>query len=127
MANFNFTRLINKYSREFTVISKGEGYYDAAGEYVDGTQTETKLYGAIIGFAESKRYRSEGTLTEQDKALHMLQPIDNALLGATVIFNGDKYRIETQKGKDNAEFTGVYSYTLKFVSAFNEKDGGDNG
>ena len=122
MQYFNFSNLIRKYTRPFTVITKGEGYYDDSGDYVDGTQTETTLYGAIIGFAEKKIYRSEGTLTEQDKALHMLTPIDEALMGATVIFNGNKYRIETQKGKDNAEFTGVYSYTLKYLSAFGGVD-----
>lgn len=119
MAYFNFSNLINKYSRDFTVISKSEGDYNTAGDYVNGTLTETTLRGAIIGFSESKVHRSEGTLTTMDKALHMLTPIDSALMGAEVIFNGNKYRIETQKGKDNADFTGCYSYTLKWLSAFN--------
>jgi hypothetical protein len=38
----------------------------------------------------------------------------------------NKYTIEEQKGKDNAEFTGVYSYTLKYVSAFDTKEGGSS-
>ena len=58
-----------------------------------------------------------------DKALHLLEPLDNALIGATVVFNGEKYRIETQKGKDNADFTGCYSYTLKWTSAFKKEKG----
>lgn len=124
MSFYNFQRLIKKYSREFTVISKGKPTLNAAGDRVSGETTETILCGAIIGFAERKIYRSEGNLTEQDKALHMLEPIDNALIGATVIFKGNEYKIQEQRGKDNAEFTGVYSYTLKWVSAF--KGGGDN-
>ncbi len=120
MAYFDFSRLIQKYSREFTVITKGEKTLNAVGEWEYGTSSETTLKGAIIGYAENKVHRSEGNLSTMDKALHMLEPIDNALMGATVIFNGDKYRIETQKGKDNAEFTGCYSYTLKYVSAFTE-------
>lgn len=120
MQYFNFRNLIRKYSREFTVVIKGEKELNAAGDWVYGENKQITLYGAIIGFAERKIFRAEGTLTEQDKALHMLQPIENALIGSTVIFNGNVYRLETQKGKDNADFTGVYSYTLKFQSAFNE-------
>ena len=59
-------------------------------------------------------------LTAKDKVLHTLSEIDNALMGATVIFKNNKYSIETQKGKDNADFTGCYSYILKWVSAFDE-------
>lgn len=119
MAYFNFSNLINKYSREFKVITESEGYYDKKGDYVKGATTETTLYGAIIGFSENKVHRSEGNISTMDKALHTLTPIDNALMGGTVIFNGDRYSIETQKGKDNADFTGCYSYTLKYISAFN--------
>lgn len=123
MAYFNFRNLINKYSRDFTLISDGEKTLNDAGDYVTGPQTKTTLRGAIIGFTESKIHRSEGNLSSMDKALHMLTPIDNALMGSTVIFNGNKYKIEAQKGKDNAEFTGEYSYTLKWVSAFKETEG----
>lgn len=91
-----------------------------AGVYVEGTPTKTELYGAIIGFSQNKVHRSEGNLSAMDKALHMLSPIDNALIGATIIFEGNKYKIETQRGESNAEFTGVYSYTLKHISAFKE-------
>lgn len=122
MSFYNFQRLIRKYSRDFTVVSKGKSTVNAAGDRVSGETTETTLSGAIIGYAERKIYRSEGNLSEKDKALHMLEPIDNALMGATVIFKGNKYSIQEQKGKDNAEFTGVYSYTLKWVSAFKEGD-----
>lgn len=125
MAHFNFQRLINKYSRKFTLISESEGEYNRAGKWQDGITTETELEGAILGYAESKIHRSEGTLTANDKVLHTLTPIDNALMGGKVIFNGNLYSIETQKGKDNADFTGVYSYTLKYVSAF-DKGGGNN-
>ena len=124
MSFYNFQRLIKKYSREFTVISKGKPTLNKAGDRVSGETTKTTLCGAIIGFAENKIYRPEGNITEKDKALHMLEPIDNALMGATVIFKGNEYKIQAQRGKDNAEFTGVYSYTLKWVSAF--KGGGDN-
>lgn len=118
MAYFDFSGIIQEYSRDFTVLGKGKGDYNDAGDYVGGGTTEIKLRGAIIGYSSSKIHRSEGTLTAKDKVLHMLEPIENALMGAFVVFKGNKYRIEEQKGADNAEFTGVYSYSLKWVSAF---------
>lgn len=124
MAYFDFRRLVNKYSRSFTVITKGKGGYNKAGDYVNGETTETVLKGAIIGLNEKKIYRSGGTLTEQDRALYMLQPLDNALMSSTVLFQGNLYRIEAEQGGGNADFTNVWAYTLKYVSAFNEKGGG---
>lgn len=120
MPYFNFSNLIKKYSRPFTIISEGKGGKNAAGDYVKGETIKNELTGAIIGFSENKVHRSEGNLTAMDKALHTLTPIDNALIGAAVVFNGNKYKIETQKGKDNADFTGCWSYTLKYISAFTE-------
>ncbi len=125
MSFFNFNRLITKYSREIKIIKKGEKTLNNAGDWEYSEPTEIMLYGAIMGFSESKIQRSEGALTANDKALHILQPIDNALMGATIVFNGNNYRLETQKGKDNAEFTGCYSYTLKWVSAFKEGESDD--
>lgn len=114
---FHFERLIDKYSREFTAAyTTGGGGYDDKGDYISGEVVKETLTGAIINFKESKIYRAEGTLTTQDKRLFMLQPLKGALIGATVIDNGNKYRIEEET--ENAMFTGVYSYVLRWVSAF---------
>ena len=113
---FDFVRLISKYRCSFKATYKTEGYYDDSGDFVDGDTIEETLSGAIINFKESKVYRSEGTLTAQDKRLFMLQPLKRPLLGATVIHNGNTYRIEDKS--ENAVFTGVWAYTLKWVSAF---------
>lgn len=120
MQNFDFSGLIDKYETDFTVISEGKGGYDDSGEYVKGVITEQQMRGAIIAYSEEKVYRSEGTLTKQDRLLIMQEPIDKALHGAVVLYKNQKYRIEDNT--ENAEFTGVYQYTLKYVSAFN-KDG----
>ena len=120
MAFFNFKNLITKYSREIKVVKEGEKALNDVGDWEYAEPTETTLYGAIMGLTESKIQRSDGMLTAKDKVLHTLSEIDNALMGATVIFKNNKYCIETQKGKDNADFTGCYSYTLKWVSAFDE-------
>lgn len=117
MSYFHFERLINKYSREFTATYKtGGGRYDDKGDYTSGEVVKETLTGAIINFKESKTYRAEGTLKTQDKRLFMLQPLKSALIGATVIDNGNEYRIE--EATENAMFTGVYSYVLRWVSAF---------
>lgn len=118
MAYFNFARLIEKYNCEFTAVIQSEGYYDDSGEWVKGEETEIPMTGAIIGFKESKIFRSDGTLTAKDKHLFMLQPFDKALKGATVIYKGEKYNVEAET--ENADFTGVYAYVLKYVSAFDK-------
>lgn len=119
MANFNFVRLVNKYSTEFTAIIPSKGYYNDAGDYVQDAEQEITLTGAIIAHRESKIFRSEGTITQQDRALYTLKPLENALQGAKVIYKGNTYRIgETL---DNGEFTGVWYYNLKYVSAFDEE------
>lgn len=123
MAYFNFDDLITKYSREFILITEGEKNLNSLGEWEKGKSSETVLSGAVIGFSENKVHRSEGNLTAMDKALYTLEPIENALISGTVIFEGNKYKIETQKSKDNACFTGCYSCILKYIGAFNEDSG----
>lgn len=119
MAYFNFLRLIKKYYSEFELLVYENGYYDDKGEYIQDNATKTTLKGAIIGYKESKVYRSEGTLTSQDKRLFTFEPICAALLGANVIYKSKKYCIEAET--ENAKFTDIYTYNLKFISAFNEK------
>lgn len=119
MQYFNFRRLINKYKSEFKAITLIDGYYDDAGDWVKAQETKTEIYGAVISFKQSKIYRSEGTLTTKDKRLFTLEPIETALLGSKAIFESGVYSIEDET--ENAKFTGVYAYTLKYVSAFKEE------
>lgn len=113
---FDFSGLIDDYSSPFEVITHtGSGYNDA-GDWTEGAETRITLNGAIIAFAENKVLRSEGAVTTQDRKLHMLEKLPDALIGANVLFGGKKYRIQSEL--ENAEFTGVYSYLLKWVSAF---------
>lgn len=118
MQYYNFQRLIKKYSTNFTASIKSAGHYDEKGDYIDGDTVEKVLSGAIISMSENKIYRSSGLLTSNDKQLFMLQPLDRALLGATIIYKGRNYKVEQET--ENAEFTGVYSYVLKYVSAFEQ-------
>lgn len=118
MQQFNFEYLIKKYSTEFVIVTHSDGDYDEYGERQAGIETKTTLTGAIISHRQSKIFKSEGTLTEQDRALYMLSPLDKSLQGAKVIYEGQKYSISSEL--QNANFTGVYAYLLKFVSPFSE-------
>ena len=113
---FDFSGLIREYSNQFTVITHTESGYDEAGDWQDGQETRTEMTGAIIAFKESKVFRSEGTITAKDKRLFMEEKLPDALIGADAVYNGQKYMIESEL--ENAEFTGVYSYMLRWVSAF---------
>lgn len=118
MQYFNFSRLINKYKSSFVSITLADGYYNESGDWEKCETTETTIEGAIISFKESKVFRAEGTLTTNDKRLFMLQPLDDKLHGLKAIYDGKVYNIEDCT--ENAEFTGVWAYTLRYVSAFKE-------
>lgn len=115
---FDFSDLIQDYSTTFTVITHQEGYYDEKGDYQEKQEVRTELTGAIIAFKESKVFRSEGKITTKDKRLFMEQALPDALMGASVEHDGQKYMIESEL--ENAVFTGVYSYMLRWVSAFDK-------
>ena len=117
MGYFHFERLIEKYISDFTAIVLSEGHYDTdTGDYIKGEKKIIPMQGAIISFKESKVFRSEGTLTEKDKRLFVLEPIGAELQTSEVVYKDDLYKI--QECTENAQFTDVYAYTLKYVSAF---------
>lgn len=118
---FDFYSLISDFSDKFTVITYKDGGYDEAGMWQEGMEVRSEYTGAIISFKESKVFRSEGKITTKDKRLFMLQPLPEALTGADVVYNGQKYMIESEH--ENARFTGVYSYLLRYVSAFDYRGG----
>ena len=113
---FDFTDLIEAYANPFTVITNTDSGYNDAGDWTDGEETVVELTGAIIGFKESKVFRYEGAITAKDKRLFMVQRLPDALHGAKVRYQGQEYMIESEL--ENAEFTGVYSYFLRWVSSF---------
>ena len=117
---FDFSGLIADFSNVFTVITNKKGGYDDAGDYQAEQKKRTVMHGAITAYKQSKVYRSEGRITMQDKRLFMQEALPSALIGAEVLYNGQKYKIESET--ENAKFTGVYSYMLKWTSAFKEGD-----
>ena len=119
MQYFDFSRLIEKYSADLQVEIPAKGEYNARGEYVAGKPTTQTIRGAVISHRLSKVFRSEGTLTMQDKALFMLSELPEALQGASITDGKQTYHIADKL--ENGAFTGVYAYTLKFNSAFNKE------
>ena len=115
---FDFSGLIHDYENTFTVVVHKEAGYNAKGDWEDGREEKTEHTGAIISFRESKVHRSEGAITAKDKRLFTLYKLPDALVGADVIFRGQKYTLESEL--ENSEFTGIYSYLLKWVSAFDK-------
>lgn len=116
MQYMDFSELIEQHSTDFIAEIPSEGYYDDAGDWVIGEPKTVKLRGAIISHRESKIFRSEGALTGQDRALYMLYPLENALQLAKIIFDGKVFSVGDSL--NNGRFTGVWAYTLKYVSAF---------
>lgn len=120
---YNFSRLINKYSKDFVAIVPSEGgEWNDKGDYVANEPIKATLHGAIIAHRESKVFKSGGAITEQDKALYMLEPLESSLHGAEIVDGGKRYSVGSLL--ENSEFTGVWAYNLKYVSAF-DKEGGN--
>lgn len=118
MAYFDFENLIKQYMTDFKVIIPLDGAYNECGDWKPEAIEVVEKQGAIISHRQSKIFKSEGTLTQQDRALYMLEPIDISLEGAKVVHNGNLYTISSEL--ENAEFTGCYNYSLKYVSVFDE-------
>ncbi len=116
MAYFDFKRLITKYGKTFTVVIPGEGAY-FGGVWQEGEPARLEKFGAIMSLTENKLYQLGGTLTAQDRHLYMLEPIDAPLEGTRIEFEDNVYRIGENRAKGNEKFTGVWSYTLKWVSS----------
>lgn len=118
MNYYHFARLIKKYSTVFMVtIPKGNSV-DEYGEIVTEGTKRRQLKGAILSHRENKVYKSNGTITQQDKVLYMQNPLEKDLHGAEIVHNGKVYRIGNEL--ENACFTGIFSYGLTYVSVFNE-------
>ena len=121
---FDFKRIVKKYSVDFVALIPSEGgKWNDMGDWVAGEPKKVNLRGAIIAHRESKVFKSGGTITQQDRALYMLEPLESSLQGAEILFGGNSYSIGSLL--ENSEFTGVWAYNLKYCSAFDKE--GENG
>lgn len=110
MKLYNFTRLINKYSTDFTLIIPSDGHYEG-GIYKDGKPTTEIRAGAIVPLSQRKVYQSGGNYTAQDKELYTVKRIDRALLGGKILYKGEYYSVEEET--DYSDFGDVYHYMLR--------------
>lgn len=122
MQYHNYARLVQKYGKEITVIIPAKSELNDNGDYVKGEPQEVTIVGAVIRHRTSKVYRSEGTLTLKDFALYMTEQPNIELIGTKVICDKGEFSVESVL--DNSEFTGVWAYNLKYISAF-EGGGGE--
>lgn len=113
---FDFYRLIEKYSDEYIYQEESNGSY-VGGIWQGGNATETKKTGAILSYSLNKIYQSGGVLNQQDRVLYSYEPLS---LNAKVIYEGNKYNIESNEYAGNEKFTGFFVYSLKWVSSFDK-------
>ncbi|MDO5397060.1 MAG: hypothetical protein Q4G33_03940 [bacterium] len=110
MKLYNFTRLINKYSTNFTLIVPSEGQYEG-GIYKDGKPTTEIRAGAIVPLSQRKVYQLGGNYTAQDKELYTARRIEKALSGCKVLYKDVYYSVEEET--DYSDFGDVYHYMLR--------------
>lgn len=110
MKLYDFTRLINKYSTDFTLIVPSEGHYEG-GIYTESEATTEVLTGAVIPLSQRKIYQLGGNYTAQDKELYTTERIDKALFGGKVLYKGDYFSIEEEA--DYSDFADIYHYMLR--------------
>lgn len=111
---YNFDRLIDKYSVDFTLVTASEGSY-IDGHYVAGNTTAELVRGAIVPISDNKIYQSGGTLTTKDRQLYMRTPIEAPLKTTKVRYKNDEYNIE--QSTDFGDYANAYIYLLKWVSS----------
>lgn len=120
MQYFNFIRLVKKYSKEITVITLSDGYFDDKGDWIKNEKPNHVMQGAVIRHRTHKVFNSSGVLTENDYALYLTEKPVFDLVGTTVIVDDQKFKVQSKL--DNSEFTGVWSFNIRYISAFKEGD-----
>ena len=115
MSQFNFKRLIDKYSVMFELVIQDEGGYDELGRWQDGEAVTTTQKGALVVVPSQLIYQSGGRLTTFDRQLYISKSVEIPLK-AKVIYKGNTYHVESMNPfEDYADFN---SYILKAVSSF---------
>lgn len=122
MSYFNFNRLIEKYSKNFSVIPAARGRY-SGGVWEAEEGEEYVASGAVMPLSQNKLYQLGGAMKAQDRYLYMTEPIKSPLDGAKVRIENNVYKVEASRDNGREEFTGVYVYILKWVSVFDKAKG----
>lgn len=114
MSNYNFERLIKKYSK-FPVyeLKETEGYHDPnqGGIYIQGTIEEILIEGAAVVplSNDDLNYGEGGTYTTEDRKMYCYTKIEK---GTKIKFKDKDYTV--MESKDYEDFDiGLFIYILK--------------
>lgn len=122
MKLYDFNRLIDKYSSDFTLIKKSGKY--VSGEWQE-TETAETVRGAILPVSSNEVYSSGGTLSTSDRHLYRKSPIvepaeeqtmDEALKLIEIEKDGKRFRVS--QDQNYSDFGDVYVYVLKGASNY---------
>lgn len=113
MKLYNFKRLIQKYSVDFTLVRISGGEI-VSGKWEHRGEERTEMRGAIVPMGERKIYSSGGAYTAQDRELYLTKPLKGALSDFRVVQGVNTYSVENCR--DFESYADVAVYTLKWVS-----------
>ena len=113
MKLYDFSRLIRKYSVEFS-LTKSQGEY-VGGKWEQTEEAVEKMNGAIVPMSDRKIYTSGGTYTQGDRELYLTKPLTGDLSDFTVLYKGNTFKVE--ESRNFGDYADVYIYILKHIKA----------
>lgn len=119
MQLYKLARLVKKYSVSCKLVQMEEGSWKA-GEWQDGTPTETDISGAIVPINEKRIQNSGGSYKQGDLELITTRPI--VINSNTyIIHNNKKYKL--MDATDFSDYADFNVYIARRVSAFDTAGG----
>lgn len=110
MKAFAFADFVDEFKVPFVYIETSEGYWNDAGDWVEGGETRTEMHGIVLPLSEDDlQYAEAGTYQAKDKKVYTTQPLQ---LNAEIEYKGDRYTI--QNFKDYSEYADVYIYYARW-------------
>ena len=107
---FAFADFVDEFKVPFTYIKKTDGYWNDAGDWIEGGETRTEMYGIVLPLSEDDlQYAEAGAYQAKDKKVYTTQPLE---LNAEIEYKGDRYTI--QNFKDYSEYADVYLYYMRW-------------
>lgn len=106
MKQFEFADFIEEFKVTFTAYQETGGYYNDAGDWVEGGLIPAQMTGIILPLNEDDlKYVEQGTYSVKDRKLYTTQPLQ---LGQEIEYKGTKYTV--QNFKDYSDYADVYIY-----------------
>jgi hypothetical protein len=110
MKQFEFADLVADFKVPFIYYEKSEGYWNDAGDWIDGEETPIQMEGVILPLSgEDLQYAEAGAYSVKDKKIYTTEPLK---LNREIEFKGDRYTI--QRFKDYSDYADVYIYHARW-------------